>query len=90
MSSVCPRQKKKWLGIELASHCHTWLQEHETISSKEQKTREMGKAGGRGRGWRRNGVSFLVFGKERGKEERAGKHWPPKLADGSWSTAKLQ
>lgn len=50
----------------------------------------MGKAGGRGRGWRRNGVSFLVFGKERGKEERAGKHWPPKLADGSWSTAKLQ
>lgn len=39
------------------------------LFSKEQKTREMGKVGGRGRGWRRDGVSSLVFGKERGKEE---------------------
>lgn len=37
MSFVCPRWKKKWSGVELASSCHTWLQEHKTISPRERR-----------------------------------------------------
>lgn len=32
-----PQMEKEMVGVELASSCHTWLQEHETISPGKRR-----------------------------------------------------
>lgn len=69
MSSLCPRQKNKWLGVELASSCHVWLQEHETIFPRNRRPERWAKlVAGEGDGGE---MEFLpqCLGKKRGKEE---------------------
>lgn len=84
---MCLRGKEKWLGIELASPCHTWLQELETIFLRNRRLESWARlVAGEGDG---GDVDFLLQCLEKKEERnRAGKHWPQKLVD--WSTAKLQ
>lgn len=40
-----PQMEKEMVGVELASSCHTWLQEHETISPGKRRLERQARQG---------------------------------------------
>lgn len=84
---MCLRGKEEWLGKELASPCHTWLQEHETVFPRNRRLESRARlVAGEGDGGE---MDFLLQCLEKKEErKRASKYWPQKLV--GWSTAKLQ